>query len=126
MFGRSETGPVGASLSPGEQVEGALRGHPDVLGVAVIGRPHAQWGEIVTAAVVVVPREGTTPDLEGVRDRLAPRIARYKVPRESILREQIPRESIPRADRPRAASGKVTCSGRKRAVKPARCEVRDR
>lgn len=79
-----------------QEVEGVLRGHPDVLDVAVIGRPHAQWGETVTA--VVVPRAGTAPDLEDVRAWLGTRMARYKIPRELILR----------ADLPRTASGKIT------------------
>lgn len=39
-----------------QEVEGALRGHPDILDVAVVGRPHSQWGETVVA--VVVPRAG--------------------------------------------------------------------
>lgn len=27
-----------------QEVEGVLRGHPDIVDVAVVGRPHAQWG----------------------------------------------------------------------------------
>ncbi|MFD5239396.1 class I adenylate-forming enzyme family protein [Streptomyces tendae] len=79
-----------------QEVEGALRGHPDVLDVAVVGRPHPQWGETVVA--VVVPREGAEPDLEAVRAWLGPRIARYKLPRELVLRRELPR----------TPSGKIT------------------
>ncbi|MGW1100961.1 class I adenylate-forming enzyme family protein [Streptomyces sp. NPDC002455] len=79
-----------------QEVEGALRGHPDVLDVAVVGRPHAQWGESVVA--VVVPREGARLDLAGVREWLEPRIARYKIPRDLVLRPELPR----------TPSGKVT------------------
>ncbi|SCF67302.1 feruloyl-CoA synthase [Streptomyces sp. Ncost-T6T-2b] len=79
-----------------QEVEGALRGHPDILDVAVIGRPHEQWGETVVA--VVVPREGTRLDLDGVREWLGTRIARYKFPRELVLRDELPR----------TASGKIT------------------
>jgi feruloyl-CoA synthase len=79
-----------------QEVEGALRGHPDVLDVAVVGRPHPQWGETVVA--VVVPREGTDPDLAGVRAWLETRIARYKIPRELVLRRELPR----------TPSGKIT------------------
>ncbi|OKI75235.1 hypothetical protein AMK11_34435 [Streptomyces sp. CB02414] len=79
-----------------QEVEGALRGHPDVLDVAVVGRPHPQWGETVVA--VVVPRDGTEPDLEAVRGWLEPRIARYKMPRELVLRRELPR----------TPSGKIT------------------
>ncbi|MFB7374046.1 class I adenylate-forming enzyme family protein [Streptomyces sp. NPDC056222] len=79
-----------------QEVEGALRGHADVLDVAVVGRPHQQWGETVVA--VVVPREGAEPTLDELRAWLEPRIARYKIPRELVLRSQLPR----------TPSGKVT------------------
>ncbi|MEU2295963.1 class I adenylate-forming enzyme family protein [Streptomyces antibioticus] len=79
-----------------QEVEGALRGHPDVLDVAVVGRPHPQWGETVVA--VVVPRDGTEPGLPGIREWLESRIARYKIPRELVLRRELPR----------TPSGKIT------------------
>lgn len=79
-----------------QEVEGALRGHPDVLDVAVVGRPHPQWGETVVA--VVVRREGADLDVAGMRAWLEPRIARYKVPRELVLRRELPR----------TPSGKIT------------------
>ncbi|MDQ8702572.1 AMP-binding protein [Streptomyces sp. LHD-70] len=79
-----------------QEVEGALRGHPDVLDVAVVGRPHAQWGETIVA--VVVPRAGAGLDLAGLRAWLESRIARYKLPRELILRTELPR----------TPSGKIT------------------
>ncbi|MYW68794.1 AMP-binding protein [Streptomyces sp. SID8379] len=79
-----------------QEVEGALRGHPDILDVAVVGRPHPQWGETVVA--VVVPRPDAGLDLDGVREWLEPRIARYKIPRELVLRDELPR----------TPSGKVT------------------
>ncbi|GLW55686.1 class I adenylate-forming enzyme family protein [Kitasatospora phosalacinea] len=79
-----------------QEVEGALRGHPDVLDVAVVGRPHPQWGETVVA--VVVARDGSALDTAAMRAWLEPRIARYKVPRELVLRDQLPR----------TPSGKVT------------------
>ncbi|MGW4807916.1 class I adenylate-forming enzyme family protein [Kitasatospora sp. NPDC004272] len=79
-----------------QEVEGALRGHPDVLDVAVVGRPHPHWGETVVA--VVVARPGSALDTAGVRAWLEPRIARYKIPREVVLRDGLPR----------TPSGKVT------------------
>ncbi|MFF1397705.1 class I adenylate-forming enzyme family protein [Streptomyces sp. NPDC058287] len=79
-----------------QEVEGALRGHPDVLDVAVVGRPHPQWGETVVA--VVVPRDGADLDVAGMRTWLESRIARYKIPRELVLRRELPR----------TPSGKIT------------------
>ncbi|MFI6940352.1 class I adenylate-forming enzyme family protein [Streptomyces sp. NPDC050418] len=79
-----------------QEVEGVLRGHPDVLDVAVVGRPHPQWGETVVA--FVVPRAGTAPGPDEIREWLEPRLAKYKIPRELVLREALPR----------TPSGKIT------------------
>ncbi|WP_432187345.1 class I adenylate-forming enzyme family protein [Streptomyces sp. Tue6028] len=79
-----------------QEVEGVLRAHPDVLDVAVVGRPHPQWGETVVAVAVV--RAGAELDLAGIREWLETRIARYKIPRELVLRSELPR----------TPSGKVT------------------
>ncbi|MDI3404777.1 class I adenylate-forming enzyme family protein [Streptomyces cavernicola] len=79
-----------------QEVEGVLRNHPDILDVAVVGRPHLQWGETVVA--VVVPRAGAELDLAGLRAWLETRLARYKIPRELVLRPELPR----------TPSGKVT------------------
>lgn len=61
------------------EVENALHRHPDVLEVAVFGTPDPQWGETVTAAVVLRRQD------EGIEDRLRAHcrdlIAGYKVPR---------------------------------------------
>ncbi|MEV0091363.1 AMP-binding protein [Streptomyces sp. NPDC050738] len=75
-----------------QEVEGVLRGHPDVLDVAVVGRPHPQWGETVVA--VVVQREGAALDQGQVRAWMEARIARYKVPRELVLRGELPRTPL--------------------------------
>ncbi|MFG2520847.1 class I adenylate-forming enzyme family protein [Streptomyces sp. NPDC048527] len=79
-----------------QEVEGALRGHPDVLDVAVVGRPHPQWGETVVAIVVL--RKGAELGLAGMREWLGTRMARYKIPRELFLRPELPR----------TPSGKIT------------------
>lgn len=79
-----------------QEVEGVLRGHPDIVDVAVVGRPHAQWGETVVA--FVVPGDDSAPTLDGLREWMEPLIARYKIPRELVLVTQLPR----------TPSGKVT------------------
>src|SRR4029077_16455277 len=45
-----------------EEVEGALKSHPDVYHVLVVGGAEERWGERVTA--VVQPRPGRTPVLD--------------------------------------------------------------
>ena len=72
-----------------QEVEEALRGSPEVADVAVVGRPHADWGETVVA--FVVPAPGAEPSLDSLRAFLADRLARYKVPRDVVLVTELPR-----------------------------------
>jgi feruloyl-CoA synthase len=62
-----------------KEVEDALVEHPHVAQVAVIGTPHPDWGETVTA--IVVPAPGAEPSPEGLSRFLQDRLARYKIPR---------------------------------------------
>lgn len=78
------------------EVEETLRFHPAIADVAVIGRPHSEWGETVVA-VIVVDGEATIT-IDELREFLATRIARYKIPRELVIRELLPRNP----------SGKIT------------------
>lgn len=63
----------GEKISP-ERVEAVLASHPDVLEVAVFGRPDTLYGE--TVAAVIVPRGSAAPSADELasfcRDRLAP------------------------------------------------------
>ncbi|MCY1233554.1 Long-chain-fatty-acid--CoA ligase FadD13 [compost metagenome] len=75
-----------------KEVEDVLLAHPDIRDAAVIGRPHAEWGETVIAMLVV--RGGAQLDadaLEGIKAFVAERLARYKVPREFLICDQLPR-----------------------------------
>jgi feruloyl-CoA synthase len=62
-----------------KEVEDALVEHPHVAQVAVIGTPHPDWGETVTA--IVVPAPGAEPSPEELSRFLQDRLARYKIPR---------------------------------------------
>lgn len=76
----------GASIYPAE-VEDALAGHPDVLDVAVVGRPDPYYGEVVVAFIVGagLPR---IADLDAwARERLA----HYKVPVSYARVDALPR-----------------------------------
>lgn len=60
------------------EVEQVLQLHPDVEQAAVIGLPHPRWGEGIHA--IVVPREGTTPDVDELIAHVARHLAGYKKP----------------------------------------------
>lgn len=72
-----------------KEVEDVLIAHPSVRDVAVVGRPHPEWGETVVAYVVPVP--GEPLDEAAMSGFLASRLAKYKIPREYIVRETLPR-----------------------------------
>jgi len=71
------------------QVEAALYSHPDVLEAAVIGVPHARWGETVKALVVLRP--GTTLDEPGLIAHCKERLAGFKCPTSVEQRDALPR-----------------------------------
>ncbi len=62
-----------------EEVESAVRSHPDVTDAIVVGAPDERWGQ--TVAAIVAPRPGRTPTLESVQEHCRTSIAGYKVPR---------------------------------------------
>jgi fatty-acyl-CoA synthase len=73
------------------EVEQAIASHPDVLEVAVIGVPDAQWGERPKAFVIA--REGRNPDPDQLLQHVRSRIARYKAPREIEVVSALPKTS---------------------------------
>jgi bile acid-coenzyme A ligase len=68
----------GANIYPAE-VEAAIDAHPSVRSSAVIGLPDEDLGEFVYAIVDVADNHGL--DAEGLRQHLATRLVRYKIPR---------------------------------------------
>jgi fatty-acyl-CoA synthase len=80
----------GENVSPIE-VEEVLRGHPAIADVAVIGTPHAKWGEQVTAVVVV--RNGARLDADDVQRYTDGRLAGFKRPRRVEFVDVLPRNA---------------------------------
>jgi acyl-CoA synthetase (AMP-forming)/AMP-acid ligase II len=80
----------GENVTPLE-VEEALRAHPDVTDVAVIGTPHPRWGEQVTA--VVVKRIGAALDADELLTFAGGRLAGFKKPRRVEFVATLPRNA---------------------------------
>ena len=78
----------GENVMPAE-VEAALLEHPAVAEAGVFGRPDAEWGEAVTAVVVL--REPAEP--AALRAHCAERLAGFKVPKRIEIRDALPRNA---------------------------------
>ena len=79
----------GENVSAAE-VEEALLSHPAVQDAAVVGRPDAEWGEVVTGFVVLSETAAEPADLiEHCRTRMAP----FKVPKAIELVRGLPRNA---------------------------------
>jgi acyl-CoA synthetase (AMP-forming)/AMP-acid ligase II len=92
-----------------EEVEGAVKAHPDVYDAVIVGVPDHRWGERVAA--IIQPREGRSPTLESIQEHCRTRIAGYKVPREIHVVDQMIRHPSGKPDYPWAravATGAAT------------------
>lgn len=86
----------GENVYPGE-VEAALVDCAGVSEAAVVGVPHARWGEVGHA--FVVPRSGAVVDPAALLEELRGRIAAYKVPKGVTVLESLPRTATAKVDR---------------------------
>ena len=83
-----------------EEVEGALKRHPQVFDALVVGVPDDRWGERVTA--LVQPRAGAEPSLDELVEHCRAYVAGYKVPRQLVLVAEMPRHASGKPDYPTA------------------------
>jgi 3-oxocholest-4-en-26-oate---CoA ligase len=79
-----------------EEVEGALKSHPDVFDALVIGMPDDLLGQRVAA--LVQPRPGAMPDPAALQEHVRGQIAGYKVPRSLWLTDAVRRTVSGKAD----------------------------
>ncbi len=79
-----------------EEVESAVRSHPDVFDAIVVGAPDERWGQQVAA--IIQPRGPTVPSLEAVQAHCREHIAGYKVPRQLHVVETIVRSPSGKPD----------------------------
>jgi fatty-acyl-CoA synthase len=84
----------GENVYPAE-IEATLVEHPEIAEAAVVAIPDPEWGEVGRAHVVLAA--GARCSVEAIRDWLAPRLARFKQPREIVIEPALPR----------TASGKI-------------------
>ncbi len=74
------------------EVEQIIDEHPDVEESAVIGVPHADFGEGVTA--IVVPAASAQPTEAAIVEALSGRLARFKQPKRVIFIGSLPRNAM--------------------------------
>ncbi len=86
----------GENISPRE-VEEALSAHPGVAEAAVVGTPDREWGEEVTAFLVL--RAGQAVDADEVLAFCRQRLARYKIPRQVRVVAVLPVTSVGKVDK---------------------------
>jgi acyl-CoA synthetase (AMP-forming)/AMP-acid ligase II len=83
-----------------EEVEMAIKGHPAVYDVLVVGIPDEKYGQAVAAVVEL--REDATLELEDLRTYLRAHLSGYKLPRTLTVVDQIPRNATGKAQYPKA------------------------
>jgi len=79
-----------------EEVEHALKHHPDVYDCVVAGRPSERWGQEVIAVVQL--REGVSADEASLLAEAGKHLARYKLPKAVVYRDAIQRSPSGKAD----------------------------
>jgi acyl-CoA synthetase (AMP-forming)/AMP-acid ligase II len=79
-----------------EEVESALRGHPSVYDVVVVGRPSDRWGSEVVA-IVRLAQDAQVTDAELLAEAER-HLARYKLPKAILYRDDLHRSPAGKAD----------------------------
>jgi acyl-CoA synthetase (AMP-forming)/AMP-acid ligase II len=79
-----------------EEVELALRSHPDVFDCVVVGLPDARWGEMVVA--LVEPSAGTVLHETNLAAHCRATLAGYKVPKRFVSVGSLQRSPAGKAD----------------------------
>jgi fatty-acyl-CoA synthase len=79
-----------------EEVEAALKEHPDVFDAVVVGVPDERFQERVAA--IVTPRDDASLELADLQEFCRTKIAGYKVPRQLHVTDDIPRTPVGKPD----------------------------
>lgn len=70
------------------EVEATFREHPAIRDAALIGKPHAKWGEVGLLIVTLEDGEQTTED--ELKKYCEGKLARYKIPKEVAFTDELP------------------------------------
>ncbi len=81
-----------------EEVEAAIKSHPAVYDVVVVGVPDDRFGERVCAVVQPVAGLAAPPTLDDIATHSRADLAGYKVPRELVLVDVVVRSPVGKAD----------------------------
>jgi acyl-CoA synthetase (AMP-forming)/AMP-acid ligase II len=73
------------------EVEKTLAAHPEVAEASVLGVDDEQYGQRLSAFVVLAPGSSATPD--SLKQHVRENLANYKVPREITILDVLPRSS---------------------------------
>ncbi len=97
VFGRGSVciNSGGEKIFP-EEVEAAIKAHPDVMDAVVVGVPDDRWGQRVAA--IVQTRPGRDVTLAMIDEHCRAKIAGYKVPRQLRVVDQITRHPSGKPD----------------------------
>jgi 3-oxocholest-4-en-26-oate---CoA ligase len=83
-----------------EEVEMAIKNHPAVYDTLVVGIPDEKYGQAVAAVVSL--RDGTTLELDELREFLRSHLSGYKLPRALTIVDEVPRNATGKAQYPKA------------------------
>jgi fatty-acyl-CoA synthase len=79
-----------------EEVEAALKAHPDVFDAVVVGVPDDRFVERVAA--IVTARDDASVELAALQEFCRTKLAGYKVPRQLHVTDDIPRTPVGKPD----------------------------
>jgi acyl-CoA synthetase (AMP-forming)/AMP-acid ligase II len=118
VFGRGSVciNSGGEKIFP-EEVEAAIKAHPDIVDAVVVGVPDERWGQRVAA--VVQTKNGADVTLAAIDAHCRNKIAGYKVPRQLKIVDQIVRHPSGKPDYRWAAATARGSAGGPAAAPPS-------
>ncbi len=76
------------------EIEEVLRLYDSIDDCAVVGINDEEWGELIVAAIVVIPEKQITFNEKELSDWIVQKIASYKKPRKYLMVDELPRNAM--------------------------------